>query len=188
MSKSKRLVYVSEDLIREAMEVARSEGKSLGVFVEESLRLALSAKKIGYSLKDASELLEVIHANRILGGTFIPLEVFNRLVRVAYKSGGKKIKEGWYESGLLHGKYLKERFEDPVEAFKAFLEVARWDLSEVDVKEDGDTVRIRCFSTVLTKEGTETLLKYVEGAFHSMGYETVKSDYLKGMIILEFKR
>jgi len=188
MSKSKRLVYVSEDLIREAMEIARSEGKSLGVFVEESLRLALSAKKMGYSLKDASELLEVIHANRILGGAFIPLDVFNRLVKAAYRSGRKKFKERWYESGMLHGKYLKERFEDPVEAFKAFLEAARWDLSEVEVKENGDTIRLRCFSTVLTKEGTETLLKYVEGAFHSMGYETVKSEYLKGMIILEFKR
>ena len=187
MSKSKRLVYVSEDLIREAMEVARSEGKSLGTFVEESLNLSLSAKKMGYGLKEASELLGVIRANRILGGVFVPLDVFNRIVRVAYKAGGKRFKERWYQSGMLHGKYLKERFENPIEAFKAFLEAARWDLSEVEVREEGDTVKIRCFSTVLTKEGTETLLRYVEGALHSMGYKTVKSDHLKGIIILEFK-
>jgi len=188
MSKSKKLVYVSEDLLREVMEVARSEGKSLGAFVEESLELALSAKEMGYSLKEASKLLGVIHANKILGGAFVPLDVFNHLVRAAYKAGRGKLKERWYESGMLHGKYLKERFENPIEAFKAFLEAARWDLSEVEVKEDGDSVKLRCFSTVLTKEGTETLLRYVEGALHSMGYKTIKSDHIKGMIILEFKR
>jgi len=103
MSKSKRLVYVSEDLLREVMEVARSEGKSLGTYVEESLELALSARKVGYSPKEASEFLEVMHTNRILGGAFVPLDVFNHLVRAAYRSGSKKLKERWYESGLLHG-------------------------------------------------------------------------------------
>jgi len=188
MSKSKRLVYVSEDLIRRSMKVARSEGKSLGVFVEESLELALSAKRLDYSLKEASELLEVVHANRTLGGAFVPLDVFNYLVKVAYRTKRGNLKERWYESGMLHGKYLKEKFEDPIEAFEAFLKAARWDLSEIEIKENEDSVRFRCFSTILTKEGTEALLKYVEGAFHSMGYETIRSDHMKGMIILEFKR
>ena len=75
MSKSKKLVYVSEDLIRKAMELARSEGKSLGAFVEESLELTLSAREMGYSLEDASKLLGVMYANKILGGVFVPLEL-----------------------------------------------------------------------------------------------------------------
>ena len=187
MSKSRRLVYVSEDLIREAMEVARSEGKSLGVFVEESIELALLAKKLGYGLKEAADLLAVTKANRVLGGTFVPLSVFNYLIKAASKGRGGSLKERWYESGRLHGKYLKEKFEDPVGAFKEFLEASRWDLNEIEVKNEGDSVKLRCFSTVLTDEGTEALLKYVEGAFHSMGYETTRSDYMKGMIILEFK-
>ena len=187
MSKSKRLVYVSENLIKEAMEVARSEGKSLGVFVEESIELALLAKRLGYGLKEAADLLAVTKANRILGGTFVPLSVFNFFIKVASKGKSRSLKERWYESGKLHGKYLKEKFEDPVEAFKEFLEASRWDLNEVEVKNEGDLIKLRCFSTVLTNEGTETLLKYVEGAFHGMGYETTRSDYMKGMIILEFK-
>ena len=188
MSKSKKLVYVSEDLIRKAMELARSEGKALGAFVEESLELALSAREMGYSLEDASKLLGVMYANKILGGVFVPLEVFNRLIQAVYEDEGEKLKERWYESGILHGKYLKERFEDPVEAFKGFLEGSRWDLSEVEVKEEEGLIRFRCFSTILTEEGTETLLKYIEGVFHGMGYETARSDHMKGIIILEFKR
>jgi len=188
MSKSKRLVYVSEDLIKAALEIARSEGKSLGVFVEESLRLALSAKKLGYDAEEASEILGVIHANRILGGAFVPLDVFNHLIKAAYRAGRKRLKERWYESGRLHGKYLKERFENPVEAFKVFLEASRWDLSEVEVTNKGDAFKLRCFSTVLSEEGTETLLKYIEGAITNMGYKIVKVDHIRGMIILEFKR
>jgi len=186
--KSKRLVYVSEDLIREAMEIAWREGKSLGVFVEEAVKIALLAKKLGYELKEVADLLEVTKANRILGGTFVPLNVFNYFIKVASRGKSVRFNEKWYESGRLHGRYLKEKFEDPVRVFKEFLKASRWDLNEIDVINGQDSIKLRCFSTVLTDEGTKALLKYVEGAFHGMGYETIRSDHMRGMIILEFKK
>ena len=186
--KSKRLVYVSEDLIREAMEIAWREGKSLGVFVEEAVKIALLAKKLGYELKEVADLLEVTRANRILGGTFVPLNVFNYFIKVASRGKSVRFNEKWYESGRLHGRYLKEKFEDPVRIFKEFLKASRWDLNEIDVINGQDSIKLRCFSTVLTDEGTKALLKYVEGAFHGMGYETKRSDHMRGMIILEFKK
>ena len=188
MLRSKRLVYLSEDLIREAMEIARREGKSLGVFVEEAVKIALLAKKLGYELKEVADLLEVTRANRILGGTFVPLNVFNYFIKVASKGKSVRFNEKWYESGRLHGRYLKEKFEDPVRVFKAFLKASRWDLNDIDVINGQDSIKLRCFSTVLTDEGTKALLKYVEGAFHGMGYETIRSDHMRGMIILEFKK
>jgi len=188
MLRSKRLVYLSEDLIREAMEIARREGKSLGVFVEEAVKIALLAKKLGYELKEVADLLEVTKANRILGGTFVPLNVFNYFIKVASKGKSVRFNEKWYESGRLHGRYLKEKFEDPVRVFKAFLKASRWDLNDIDVRNGQDSIKLRCFSTVLTDEGTKALLKYVEGAFHGMGYETIRSDHMRGMIILEFKK
>jgi len=186
--KSKRLVYLSEDLIREAMEIAWREGKSLGVFVEEAVKIALLAKKLGYELKEVADLLEVTRANRILGGTFVPLNVFNYFIKVASRGKSVRFNEKWYESGRLHGRYLKEKFEDPVMVFKEFLKASRWDLNEIDVINGQDSIKLRCFSTVLTDEGTKALLKYVEGAFHGMGYETKRSDHMRGMIILEFKK
>ena len=188
MLRSKRLVYLSEDLIREAMEIARREGKSLGVFVEEAVKIALLAKKLGYELKEVADLLEVTKANRILGGTFVPLNVFNYFIKVASRGKSVRFNEKWYESGRLHGRYLKEKFEDPVRVFKAFLKASRWDLNDIDVINGQDSIKLRCFSTVLTDEGTKALLKYVEGAFHGMGYETIRSDHMRGMIILEFKK
>ena len=186
ISKNKKLVYVSEDLINEAIEAARRDGKSLGAFVEESLKLALSARRTGYNLKEASDLLKVIRASRTLGGAYIPMDILNHLIKAAYKNKSK-IREKWYESGMLHGKYLKEKFEDPIWAFKTFLEAARWDLNDVEVQKDGDAIKFRCFSTILTEEGTEMLLKYVEGVFHGLGYKTIRNYHMKVMIILEFK-
>jgi hypothetical protein len=105
----------------------------------------------------------------------------------AYGDAKEELQAKWYEGGTWHGKYLKEKFEDPVQALKNFLEVSRWDLSEVDVKKDNDKVKLRCVSTVLTAEGTELLTKFIEGAMHGIGYKTEKSDSVKGMISLEFK-
>ena len=88
----------------------------------------------------------------------------------------------------LEAARAKEKFEDPVRAFERFLELSRWDLSEVEVKKVGDSVRVRCVSTVLTGEWTALLAKFVEGVMNGMGYKTVHADCLKGMIVLRAKK
>jgi hypothetical protein len=185
--KGKKLVYVSEDLIEELMKVSRNKGESIGKFIEDSLRQALKVSEMGYDSKQLANFFEVMQAQRILGGAFVPLEVLNYLTSKAYSDEREQLEAKWYEGGRWHGKYLKEKFEDPVQAFKNFLEVSRWDLSEVEVKNDKGKVKVRCVSTVLTAEGTALLAKFIEGAMHGMGYETEKIDYVKGMIALEFK-
>ncbi len=185
--KRKRLVYVPEYLLEDVMSACRRKGESIGKFVEEVLRQAVKANHLGYSPERAVEILEVMQAQRILGGAFVPLEVLNYLTNKAYKDEREQLQAKWYESGKWHGKYLKEKFEDPTQAFKIFLEASRWDLNEVEIKKEGDTMKVRCVSTVLTAEATELLAKFIEGAMHSMGYQTEKTDYVKGMIVLEFK-
>jgi len=185
MSKSKRLVYVSEDILEEIMEAARSEGKPVGDYVEEALKQALKARKLGYNPEKAMEILEAAHLRSVLGGAYIPLEVLNHLIEACKDM--ERLKEKWFESGQWHGKYLKEKFKDPIQAFKALLEATRWDLTEVEAKNEGDKIKLRLVSTILSREGTELLHKYVEGAISSMGYKTVKSEHMKGLIILEIK-
>jgi len=94
----------------------------------------------------------------------------------------------WFESGKWHGKYLKERFDDPVKSLESFLEASRWDLSEVEVRRFGATARVRCVSTVLTEEATQLLARFIEGIMQGIGYQTEKSDILKGMIVQDFKQ
>ena len=186
--KDKKLVYVNYDLLEEVAKASRSRGETISKFLEEALMQAVRVTTAGYNIQQLGEYFEVMYAQRILGGAFVPLGVLDYLTSVACKDGKEQLSAVWFESGKWHGKYLKERFDDPVKALESFLEASRWDLSEVEVKKLGATAKVRCVSTVLSEDATQLLAKFIEGIMQGIGYQTEKSDILKGMIVLEFKR
>lgn len=186
--RDKKLVYVPHDLLEEVAKASRSRGVTISRFIEEALAQAVRVTTAGYDLQQLGEYFEVMYAQRILGGAFVPLGVLDYLTSVACKEGKEQLSNMWFESGKWHGKYLKERFDDPVKALESFLEASRWDLSEVEVKKLGATAKVRCVSTVLSEEATQLLAKFIEGIMQGIGYQTEKNDILKGMIVLEFKR
>jgi hypothetical protein len=94
------------------------------------------------------------------------------------ESEGDELRKKWYESGRWYGKYMKEKFKDPVDSLRRLLKATRWDLDEVEVKQNGDAVKIRCVSTVMTPEGTEMLLGFIEGAMHAQGSFDLGDDRL----------
>jgi len=186
--KDKKLVYVTYDLLEEVARASRSRGETITKFLEEALTQAVRVTTAGYDIKQLGEFFEVMYAQRILGGAFVPLDVLNFLTAAACKNGQEQLSKMWYESGKWHGKYLKERFDDPVKALESFLKASRWDLSEVEVKRFGNIARVRCVSTVLSEDATKLLARFIEGIMHGVGYQTHETDILKGMIIQEFKQ
>jgi hypothetical protein len=184
--KDKKLVYVNYDLLEEVTKASRGRGETITKFVEESLTQAVRVTTAGYDIKQLGEFFEVMYAQRILGGAFVPLDVLNFLTSQVCKNDKEQLSKVWFESGKWHGKYLKERFDQPILSMKSFLSASRWDLSEVEVKSDAHKVKIRCVSTILNEEATFLLAKFIEGILGGMGYHTEKSDCLKGMIIIEF--
>ena len=187
-AKDKRLVYIPGDIVKEVKEISRRRGESLSLFVSDVLRLALKADNLGYSPGQAAEFLDIIQAQRNLGGAFVPIDVLAYLNNKACGSGIEQLQKKWYESGMWHGKYINEKFKDPVQALKKFLKATRWDLNEVEVKQNKSKAKLRCISTLLTGEATELLARFIEGAMHSMGYQTDKKEAMKGMILLDFKK
>jgi len=186
MSKSKKLVYVPEELFDKVKRISKGMGESAGTFVEKAVKLALKAVELNYSPEKAVELLDVIQAQRALGGAFVPQDALNLMIENSQKSQKEQLQTRWYEGGKAHGKYLKEKFEDPVQALKALIELAWWGLSRVEAEQEEETVRLRCVSAALTAEATELLAKFMEGAMHGIGYNTERADYTKGIIIMEF--
>ena len=186
--KGKKLVYISEDLLDKASKVSSAEGVSLSKLVEGALNEAVKVNELGYTSKQMAEFFNVLQTNRVLGGLFVPSGVLDYMIGKIYKNDAQQLQELWYESGKWNGKYLKEKFNDPVSAFRDFLGLSRWDLNEVDVKNDSNAVRVRCISTVMSVEGTRLLARFIEGIMNGMDYDTVKDSSLKGMIILEFKK
>jgi hypothetical protein len=186
--RGKKLVYVSEGLIEGVTKISRNRGESVGKVVEDSIRQSVRVNEEGFDVKQVTDYFSVMQAHRVLGGVFVPSSVLDFLVGSVYPDKREQLTTKWYESGRWHGKYLKEKFDDPIAAFGIFLELSRWDLNEVDVKEVDGAIKVRCVSTVLNDEGTEMLTKFIEGVLDGMGYTMGKTDVLKGMIILESKR
>lgn len=185
--KGKRLVYVPEDLIEDVLEVSRGRGETVAKFVEEAVRLAVKASNVGLTPEKAAEALEVLQAQKVLGGAFVPQEALDYMLANAYKTGRDELLKKWFEGGMLHGRYLRERFNDAVEALRCFLEATRWDLNEVDTVRDADGVRLRCVSTALSLEATELLCRFLEGVVKGLGCELQAVECLKGMVVLSFK-
>ncbi|MCL1978111.1 MAG: hypothetical protein FWG55_08460 [Candidatus Bathyarchaeota archaeon] len=182
----KKLVYVNSDLVEAVAKISKNRGETITKFVEEALTQALKVATAGYDLKQLGQFFEVMYAQKILGGAFVPLDVLNFLTTVACTTDKENIINTWFESGKWHGKYLKERFYDPLKALEDFLEASRWDLNEVEVKHFGATARVRCVSTVLSNDATLLLAKFIEGVMQGFGYKLQKNELLKGMIVQEF--
>lgn len=185
--KGKRLVYVPEELIGDVLAIARGRGETIGKFVEEAVRLAIRAHGVGLAPEKAAEALEVLQAQRVLGGSFVPQEALDFMVESVYKSGREELLRRWHEGGKLHGRYLRERFVNPVEALRCFLEATRWDLNEVEAFKEGEAVRLRCVSTALSLEATELLCKFLEGVVVGLGCVVEGLECFKGMVIITFK-
>jgi hypothetical protein len=183
--KGKKLVYVDCDVLDRVAKVARSRGETITKFLEDALIHAAKVTSAGYDPKQIGQFFEVLHVQRVLGGVFVPLEVSNFLTETALKDNKDSLTNIWFESGKWHGKYLKERFDDPIKALETFLKASRWDLSEVEVKRYTKTIHIRCISTVLSEENTLMLARFIEGIIQGFDYQIQKSELLKGMIVIE---
>ncbi len=186
--KGKKLISVSEDLLDQAAAISRTEGISLGKLVENSLSQAVKVNRLGYRSDQIADFFEVLQANRVLGGLFVPSGVLDFMIEKCGKTGFVQLQTLWFDSGQWNGKYLAEKFLNPVEAFGRFLELSRWDLNEVDVRASGNSVKVRCVSTVMSLESTNLLASFIEGAMTGMGYATEHVDKSKGMIILSSKK
>ena len=185
-SKGKRLIPIPEALLNGLMQASSKEGKPLNRYVEDALRQAVRVFKAGQDLAGMVRYFEILQSQKASGAVFTPLIVFDFLIKEAYTTDKEKLMSVWFESGKWYGKYLTEKFANPVQSLADLLKAARWDLNEVDVKEIDGKIKFRCTSTALSNEGTELLLEFIEGALTGMDYKTVKSEFMKGLVIIEF--
>jgi len=186
--KGKRLVYVSEALLEQAAKVCRDEDISLGRLVEVSLLQSVKINRMGYRSDQMADFFDVLQSNRVLGGLFVPSGVLDLMLDQYSGADLEKLRTLWFECGRWTGKYVSEKFTNPIEAFASFLQLSRWDLNEVDIKKDGDKVRVRCISTIMTMESTNLLGRFIEGAMAGLGYTVLSVECLKGMVILSSKK
>ena len=183
--KGKRLIPVPESLLRGLVDASSKEGKPLNRYIEEALQQAVKVFESGQNLKGMVHYFEILQSQKASGAIFTPLTVFDFMINKVYATDKDKLLDVWFESGKWYGKYIKEKFENPIQALADLLQAARWDLNEVNVSIIGGNVKLRCTSTALTKEGTELLLKFIAGALEGMNCKILKNEFMKGLILVE---
>lgn len=185
-SKGKKLVYVPEDLLDKISVISKKKGESISKFVEDNLRESVKVEQLGHDANEITKLLETLQIQRVLGGTFVPIEVVNHMCNRAYVQEKDLILSLWFDSGKLYGKYVKERYENPIATLISLLETMRWDLNEVALSEEKKTSKLRCVSTSLNESGADLLSRFIEGAIMGIGLKVVRRECLKGLIVIDF--
>ena len=186
-SKGKRLIPIPESLLAGLMGASSKEGVTLNSYIEEALQQAVKVFESGQNLKGMVYYFEILQSQKASGAIFTPLTVFDFMTNKVYETDKEALLKSWFESGKWYGKYISEKFSDPVYALAGLLQAARWDLNEVNVDKVDGNFKLRCTSTALSKEGTELLMHFVEGAMEGMGCKIIKSEYIKGLVLVEFK-
>jgi len=184
--KDKKLVLVPSYIVSSLMEIANKKGKPFYNFVAETLEQALSVYGGGGELEDVVSSYEFIEAYKSSGARVISDDLYNYLIDKSYEADEKVLQEKTYLFGRRCGRTLASRYTDPVGTLKAFLVAAGWNLNDIVVVREGEVVRIRCASPILSMENTLLLFKFIDGVMHELGHVTKKQDCSKGIVSLEY--
>jgi len=184
---ARKLVAAEEELVSKLMTFASHEGKTFYSFINGIFEDVIKIYEQGLTLDEVAEFYELMKTQRSSGDILIPLDSLMYLVDQLPLKEKERIEEQWYAWGQWYGAYLGSKFpENTLDAFDRLLSLSRGELSEVEIIQ-GSTVKVRCVASHVPLQYTRLLQSYLEGVIHSFGFETIKREYLKGLIILEFK-
>ena len=184
---ARKLVAAEEELVSKLMTFASHEGKTFYSFINGIFEDVIKIYEQKLTLDEVSEFYELMKTQRASGDILIPMDSLIYLVEQLPVKERESIEEQWYAWGHWYGAYLSSKFpEDTLDAFERLISLSRGELSEVEIVQ-GSTVKVRCVASHVPLQYTKLLQSYLEGVIHSFGYETIKREHLKGLIILEFK-
>ncbi len=185
-SRERKLIRAPGELVSKLNEAAHREGKTLYSYVSEVFEQAVRAYEMKRSLKEIIDGYEVLEVHREAGTVFTPRDVMEYLVGKVSNENDETLERLWYQTGRWYGIYLRERFDDSVEALVRLLREGRWDLNDVTLNRNKETLEFRCVSPFLSQERTLLTQKFMEGAMNSLGYKTQNHESFKGIIRIKF--
>ena len=183
----RKLVPISAGIVERASQIARRKTTSLSKFVEDAVKHAIKLEEeLGLGLDYSYTILRAIKTLKVLGGVFTPQPVLECLVDESCRSSKERLLERWFESGKLYGVYLKDS-DNKTQILQAFLEILRWDFSEVRVNNENSNYKVRCVATSATSEEVEYIVKFLEGLITGLTCNLNRLEHVRGLITVEFK-
>jgi len=185
---ARKLIAADDQLVAKLMAISNQDGKTFYAYVNDIFQEILRIRGLGRTLQEIVEFYELMQTQKISGAVLIPMEALEHISNNLGKEEKNKLGELWYAAGQWYGKYLTSRFpNETLEALGRLLTLSRGELTEVQIV-NGDPVRVRCASPLISMDYTFLLKRYVEGAVNSLGYETTRDEYMKGLVLLEFRK
>ncbi len=184
-----KLIVVPSHLVERLRAIALRQGVSLSTLAAEVLEQASRVEELGATLKGAVDLQRLVDIQRGAGAVNVSRSTLEHLISRFYEDDGDELRRIWQEAGRWYGEYLHTKLGDG-EAL-SFLEkglLISWNLDEVEIRDEGGEVRLRCASFMMSMEMTELLLSYVSGVMRALDYEETERDYLSGMATLSYRR
>ncbi|MEM2239329.1 MAG: hypothetical protein QXM89_00115 [Candidatus Bathyarchaeia archaeon] len=186
-SKDKKLVWVRADILSHISRIANREGKTITTYVNEVLEQSIRVYDMKLTLTEVIDLYMLTRISREGGNLTIPRDVVKYLISKVYNSNREELMQIFYDTGAWFGKYILARIgsENLVERLRQILYVNIWDLNEVYVDKNGNTISIRCVAPQLSMEETELLASYVDGMLGSIGFKPVEREVIRGIIMVK---
>jgi len=184
--KEMKLVRAPADLVSKLSKEANRQGKTFYSYISEILEQAVRAYETKRSLKEIMDAYEVLEIYKEAGGMFTPRDILEYLIKKVYPEDSETLQQLWYQTGRWYGVYFKEKASNSVDSFIRLLREGRWDLNEVTVNRNQETLEFRCVSPLVSQERTLLIQKFIEGAMHSLGYKTQEKECIRGIIRLNF--
>jgi len=187
----RKVVAAREDLVNAVSIIAKKRGSTLYAFINDLLEQAVKADFMGTTVREIMESYEILKANKSAGQTLIPVDVLNYMASKLFEDpmSRSELEKMWRDYGRWYGEYLSIKFRENLNSgrnFEQFLEKIvrelRWELTEVAVHREGDSLRIRCVSVLLQPATATLLLRFLEGVMEALGYETKSSSVYRGII------
>jgi len=182
----KKLIRAPGNLVSKLSEAANRQGKTFYSYVSEILEQAVRAYEMNHGLKEIIDAYEILEVYKEAGTVFAPRDFVEYLIGKAYGEDKETLQKLWHQAGKWCGVYLKEKSNDAIDAFVRLLEEGRWDMSEVTMKRNQEALEFKCVSTLVSQERTELMRRFIEGAMHSLGYESKEHECFRGIIRLRF--
>jgi len=185
-----RFVPVQVDLLERIIEISKREGKPVSALIHEALEESIRVYEMKGSLREMVAEYELLKTLRETGAVIVPSSILYYSTEKLYRLDQRALLEKWYAAGQWYGRYLQAKFrgDDVIEVLRRFLSTCAWNITDLAVSNRDGEVEFQCIAPNLSMQNTELFSKYLEGIMDALGYELVRNDTIRGLVLMGFKR
>ncbi|MBD3207591.1 hypothetical protein GF319_14765 [Candidatus Bathyarchaeota archaeon] len=189
MSSSRRkMLAAQEDIANEIVDLAKRKDMTVYQTVNDILEQVIRVDKMGFTLEEVVEERWMLERAREIGFTFTIEHLLYLTVDAAFKENSEKFLKIWRDMGHWYGKYFDAKHEEPMEAFKAALELLTIGSADYYLDVKSRIVSISFLGERLTSGYIELFSEFLEALMNVFEYDLHMKESRKGILKMEFRR